>query len=129
LIARHTGRFLFSLLQKIADSMLNWIQLTSEDQLDGLINDPSKPVFALFKHSTRCSISAMVKNRLERSWDEQIQPPVYLIDLLKYRSISNFIAERFAVQHESPQLLIIQNKECVKHWSHTEISTDLVTGF
>jgi bacillithiol system protein YtxJ len=105
--------------------MLNWNSLTSETQLQELIQNSKISTVAIFKHSTRCSISQMVKNRLERSWNQSSNLPVYLLDLLKHRQISNQIAEHFEVRHESPQLLIIQKGKCVNHQSHTEISADI----
>jgi bacillithiol system protein YtxJ len=105
--------------------MLNWISLTSETQLQELIENSGSSSCAIFKHSTRCSISSMAKNRLERSWNQSITTPVYLLDLLNHRQLSNQIAEQFEVQHESPQLLIIQKGKCINHQSHTEISTDI----
>lgn len=105
--------------------MANWEELIREDQLK-LIDDLSKerPVL-LFKHSTRCSISAMVLDRLHRDWDEealsQLGISVFVLDLIKYRTISDDIARNYAVSHQSPQVLMIRNGQCVYHASHFEI--------
>jgi bacillithiol system protein YtxJ len=65
----------------------------------------------------------MAKMRLEQNWDFKAdEVEVYYLDLLQYRSISNEIAERFGVYHESPQLLLIQNGSCVYDASHLDIS-------
>ncbi|MFN5317545.1 MAG: bacillithiol system redox-active protein YtxJ [Bacteroidia bacterium] len=77
----------------------------------------------IFKHSTRCSISRMALDRLERSL--KANEPAYFLDLLNYRELSNLISERFSVQHESPQVLIIKNGECTLHASHNAITADL----
>jgi len=75
----------------------------------------------IFKHSTRCSISGVAKNRLERS-----TPPdnvdFYFLDLIRNREISRKIAEEFEVFHESPQVLLIKNGECVYDESHSGIN-------
>ena len=47
---------------------------------------------------------------------------LYYLDLLNYRDISNAIADRFDVVHESPQLLIIRNGEVINHASHGSIN-------
>lgn len=47
--------------------------LTSELQFLDLLK--TQTMFAVFKHSTRCSISAVVKNRIERDWNLEI--PIY----------------------------------------------------
>jgi bacillithiol system protein YtxJ len=62
----------------------------------------------------------MAKNRLEKN----TQPDdidFYFLDLIKYRPISNKIAEIFKIYHESPQILLIKNDECVYDESHSGI--------
>ncbi len=74
----------------------------------------------IFKHSTRCSISSVAKNRLEKS-KTQKEVSFYFLDLLAYRSLSNAIAARFSIEHESPQILVIKEGECVYDESHMGI--------
>ncbi len=64
----------------------------------------------------------MVKSRFEREWADNPAAPVYYLDLIKYRDISNTIADKLSVKHESPQVLVIKNGECVYHASHNAIS-------
>lgn len=96
---------------------MKWEILTSEEQFRQLLE--SKPLFAVFKHSTRCSISSMAKSRLERDWD--LDMPIYYLDLIQYRSLSNFIAHRSGIEHESPQLIVFQNGKAVYDASHSSI--------
>lgn len=100
---------------------MNWISLTDVEQL-AQINEESgtKPV-VIFKHSTRCSISNMAKSRLERE-NAPDNTAFYYLDLLKYRDISNKIAANYAVHHESPQVLLIKNGECIYEETHNGIS-------
>jgi bacillithiol system protein YtxJ len=111
--------------------MIKWIPLESEQQLNALTERSKTVPCLILKHSTTCSISAMAKTRLERQWDftnEEIEP--YYLDLLKYRPISHAIAEKFSVHHESPQILLIRNKECTYDASHLDISvTELRSCF
>lgn len=112
---------------------MNWLPLSSEKQLSE-INDLSSQAgidgVVLFKHSTRCSISSIAKNRLERSWKFDSQKlPVYYLDLLSYREISNKIADHFKIEHQSPQLLIIKDGKCIYSASHSEIETASIEGF
>jgi bacillithiol system protein YtxJ len=44
--------------------------------------------------------------------------------LISFREISNKIAEQFKVHHESPQMLLIKNGECIYETSHGEISAE-----
>jgi bacillithiol system protein YtxJ len=101
---------------------MNWQQLTDMAQLDGLIENSFQQSLFIFKHSTRCSISATVLRRFEQSWTEEATATGYFLDLLAHRPISNAIAERLNVDHESPQVLLLQDGRCVWHASHYEIS-------
>jgi bacillithiol system protein YtxJ len=99
---------------------MNWIPLTDKHQLDELVKESQSKTVAIFKHSTRCSVSAMVKRSLERDWKAD-QLPIYYLDLIAYRSLSNEIANRFSVRHESPQLILIKNGEAIYDASHEGI--------
>ena len=100
---------------------MNWIALTSEDQLTQIRERSEERPQVIFKHSTRCSISSVAKGRLERS---KVPPGAdfYYLDLIGYRSISNKIAEVFNIHHESPQVLVIKNGECIYDDSHMGIN-------
>lgn len=50
--------------------------------------------------------------------------PLYFLDLIKYRDISNQIAQDFQVHHQSPQLLLIKDGECILDQSHSGISLE-----
>ena len=99
---------------------MNWIALTDIAQLDRVVEDSTTKPVLLFKHSTRCSISDMAKARLDRSNLSDTMDAYYL-DLITYRPLSQAIAERFAVHHESPQILLIRNGECILDASHNSI--------
>ncbi len=97
---------------------MKWENLTSEQQLSDLIQQENP--FAVFKHSTRCSISSMAKNRVEREWNLDI--PIYYLDLLNFRSVSNLIAQLSGVEHASPQLIVFQNGKSIYDASHNAIA-------
>jgi bacillithiol system protein YtxJ len=102
---------------------MNWIPLINEHQLEEIrIVSAQKPQL-IFKHSTRCSISSIAKNRLERSF-VPLNVEFHFLDLIKYRGISNKIEEVFSVSHESPQVLLIKNGECIYDESHNGISME-----
>ena len=102
---------------------MNWLPLTTIAQLDGIQEESRLHPVVIFKHSTTCSISAMAKNRLERE-AEPDGVPVYYLDLLAYRPISNAIAQQYGIKHESPQILIIHNGSCVYDESHNGVRMD-----
>lgn len=105
--------------------MINWLVLDREQQLDEIAALSNDIPCVIFKHSTRCSISSAAKYRLEEQWDfsaEAIRP--YFLDLLAHRNVSDLIAKRFDVYHESPQLLLIKNGECICQASHLDINAE-----
>lgn len=102
---------------------MNWIPLESLEQLQEIKQATGYSL--LFKHSTRCSISLMAKKKFEFEGDSIPEnTPVYFLDLLKNRPISNAIVEIFGVYHQSPQLLLIKDGECIFDASHGEISAE-----
>jgi bacillithiol system protein YtxJ len=102
---------------------MNWITLDTLEQLEDInalsFNKPQ----ILFKHSTTCSISLMAKNRLDKG-DIADNAAIYYLDLLQYRPISNAIAAKYNVIHQSPQVLVIKNGECVYEETHNGITLD-----
>ncbi|WP_313111064.1 bacillithiol system redox-active protein YtxJ [Aequorivita sediminis] len=99
-----------------------WHVLGKIEQLDDLVaQSKTKPV-AIFKHSTRCGVSRGVLKMFEKNYslnDGQLK--LYFLDLLQNRDISNEIATRFKVNHESPQLIVIKDGVVVHHDSHNGI--------
>jgi bacillithiol system protein YtxJ len=102
---------------------MNWIPLQEEGQLRQICEKSAGRPQVIFKHSTRCSTSALVKSRLERV-EQPERIDFYFLDLLSHRSISNSISRTFRVDHESPQVLLIVNGECVYDESHLGITMD-----
>lgn len=102
------------------------LELNTQNQIIE-INDlsASKPII-IFKHSTRCSISSAALNRFEKVYANvnAAEMPVYYLDLIKFRDISNLIAQHYQVEHQSPQTLLIQNGKCTHHASHFEIDLE-----
>jgi len=102
---------------------MNWIPLQDEGQLRQIREKSAGRPQVIFKHSTRCPTSALVKGRLERG-EQPAKIDFYYLDLLRHRPISNRISETFQVEHESPQVLLIVNGECVYEESHMGITMD-----
>ena len=99
---------------------MKWTAIDDESDINRILEKSHTAPVIIFKHSTRCAISAMAKSRL----DKQNAPEgidFYYLDLLKHRDISNRIASRFEVKHESPQILCIHNEQCVYHENHNGI--------
>lgn len=105
---------------------MNWHTLTTEEQLQQIKTDSKTKTQLIFKHSTRCSVSSMALNRLNR---ETSFPDIeyHFLDLIAYRSLSQKVADEFNVHHESPQILLIKNGECFYDESHSGISMNEIT--
>lgn len=102
---------------------IHWIELNSLQQLIEIKELSKTRPQVIFKHSTRCAISSMAKSRLERN-TQPTETDFYILDLLKYRPLSHKIATDFTVHHESPQVLLIKNTECIYEESHGGIQMD-----
>ncbi|MDF9796882.1 bacillithiol system protein YtxJ [Catalinimonas alkaloidigena] len=103
---------------------MNWKQLDKLNIVEEIKTKSAEYPILIFKHSTRCSISSMALNRLERAWKAELSESseAYLLDLIKNREISNAVASTFDVAHQSPQVLVIKDGKCVYHNSHMGIS-------
>lgn len=99
---------------------MNWLALNQLSQVEEIIVESKLSPIIIFKHSTRCSISQMSLSRFERKWNNETIK-CYFLDILSFRSISNFLAEKLEIIHESPQVLVIKNGNCVYHDSHNGI--------
>lgn len=100
-----------------------WITLNSIEQLDTIVENSKIKTQIIFKHSTRCGVSRMVISQFKKGYHlTEAVADLYYLDLLDHRDISQTIAERFNVVHESPQLLVLKNGIVVKHTSHGAIN-------
>jgi bacillithiol system protein YtxJ len=113
---------------KTSSSKVNWISLKDLGQLNEIIAISHEKPVLIFKHSTRCSVSRMALKQFENEFDLEDRVATYYLDLLEHRDISNEIATRFKVYHQSPQLLLIQNGKSVYDVSHSDIDAVELNG-
>jgi bacillithiol system protein YtxJ len=96
-------------------------------QLEEIVQASALKPQLIFKHSTRCSISAAAKYRLEA--DHLLlenNANLYFLDLLLHRDISSEIAQTFGVRHESPQIILVYEGKSVLDLSHYDIEPDAI---
>ncbi len=107
-----------------------WKNLETETQWKEIIEQSRQQPVLVFKHSTRCSISVMALDRINRSWKPENGNSIsaWYLDLLNYREISNQIAADTGVEHQSPQLLMIKDGKCVKSETHQAIRLEEFIG-
>ena len=114
---------LFGSKEAKEEKQLPWISLTTKEQLLE-ISERSKvrPQF-IFKHSTTCGISRMVLGMFSKNYPlDEDSADLYFLDLHAYREVSDEVAVKFQVLHQSPQLLVIKNGTTVFHTSHGAIA-------
>lgn len=102
---------------------MNWIVLNEEAQIEQIKKESEQQPVVIFKHSTRCGTSDMIKMRLERA-GQPASVKFYYVDVIRHRPVSQKLAEVFDVYHESPQVLLIKDGECVYDESHNGIMMD-----
>ena len=103
------------------ENKISWNELTDLLQLDEIIAISNEKPVAIFKHSTRCSVSRMALKQFENEFNSSDKVIPYFLDLIEYRAISNEIANRFGVTHQSPQLILIKEGKAVYNVSHSDI--------
>ena len=109
--------------------MDNWHTLNSEEQLNDIVAASHKRPQLIFKHSTRCGISASAQDRLfDAAGDLARHMDLHFLDLIAFRPVSNAIAKRLNVPHQSPQVIVLQQGEAVYAASHYGISPEKIRG-
>lgn len=107
-----------------------WKNLSSIDQLEEIEEESHETLTVIFKHSTRCGISLHAKHNLESAWDfKEEELNFYYLDLLNHRDVSNEIAHRYRVVHQSPQIIVLKNGQAIFDTSHNAISTKAIKSY
>ena len=102
-----------------------WKILSSLQELDHILANPQEKPIVFFKHSIRCGTSSYAKHRLEEGWDlDDADLDFYYLDLINHREVSNAIAQRTGVTHQSPQIIVIKAGTPVFNMSHHQISIE-----
>ncbi|MBL7729010.1 MAG: bacillithiol system redox-active protein YtxJ [Dinghuibacter sp.] len=103
--------------------MSGWKPLTDSSLLEQVSKDSHTRPQVIFKHSTRCSVSSGALSRLNQHVFPE-QADFYFLDLIRFRSVSNEVAEVFHIRHESPQIILLWQNQVVYHASHRQIVFD-----
>src|SRR3954470_18238257 len=99
---------------------MEFIPLENESQLTQIAESQGSQI--IFKHNTSCPISRSVKQKLQNEGDQlPADVPFYILDILTNQKLSKTVAERFNVQHESPQLILLKEGISIYSESHYHI--------
>lgn len=95
------------------------MQLRDKTELDEVLKSPTA---ILYKHSPRCGICTAARLEVSVFADSHPEIPVYQVDVLSQRPLSNAIAERLAIRHKSPQAIVLRDGEVAWHGAHFRVS-------
>ena len=84
--------------------------LSTRDETDAVFGEGEA---ILFKHNTTCPISANAHREMESFLSGGTGVPVYRIDLHASRDVSDHVAARTGITHESPQVILLRGGEPV----------------
>lgn len=96
-------------------------EITKNTDLESLFGQDS---FLVFKHSAACPLSWAAHAQVTRARSSHPGAPIYLLPVLKERAVSNAIAARTGVRHESPQVILIRGGRAAESASHASITQD-----
>ena len=101
---------------------MSWVPFQSEAQWHEILAASHVSPQLIFKHSTRCSISSMILSRFEGSeLFQKSDLTCWMLDLIAFREVSNFVAAETQVWHESPQCIVIDKSKVIYAESHGSI--------
>jgi len=108
----------------------DWISLTDIEQLEEIIVQSYEQTIVIFKHSTRCSISRFALNNFEKDYNYSKESMLaYYLDLIIFRDVSNEIARKFQIEHQSPQIIVIKKGKAIFSTSHENIEAGILERF
>lgn len=106
-------------------------EIMQPEEVESIVAESANhPVF-IFKHSTRCPISAGAYRRVSDYFDDansqaEAPPPVYLVKVVESRPVSNAVAEDLRVPHQSPQMILVKDGQAVWSTTHHNINAETI---
>ena len=104
---------------------MNTQTLESTDQADALI-DSDQPTW-IFKDSNTCPISANAREGVKGYTLDHPDDTVGHLVVQDHRDVSDHIAERLGVKHQTPQIILVGNGKALWNASHFKITAKAMT--
>lgn len=102
-----------------------WYLIRTTQELDDVISASGEKSQVIFKHSNSCGVSFFAKKNLDSMTPEETsEADLYMIDVLRNRDVSYYLADKFQIRHESPQAFVIKNKKVVWSGSHNSVTSE-----
>jgi len=99
-------------------------EIQDEQTLDAVLGAERA---VLYKHSTRCIVSTWSIREVRAFSEAHPDWPVYVLKVIEERRLSDAVAERLGIRHQSPQAFVIRDGRCVWDASHSDISADALS--
>lgn len=98
-------------------------KLDSLEKLEDLFARSHEVPIVIFKHSSRCGVSAMVSRRMVG-----LEAEINIVVVQTSRDVSTAIEEKTGVRHQTPQALIVRNGEAVYQASHYSVNPEALAS-
>lgn len=116
-------------LQNGAETSEHWNVLEDISDVDEVLQKSKERPQLLYKHSNRCGTCMFAKSEIEkRSEDIEERADMHFIDVINSREVSNYLAEKLNLRHESPQAILLANGKVIWHNSHSAIKSTKILG-
>lgn len=99
-----------------------WRTLQDSADIEALADTSHHTPCVIFKHSPRCTTSLMKHYTLSLEWPfapDAVQ--AYLVDVVAQPHVAQAVSDFFQEHHQSPQVLLIRNGECIYEESQLDI--------
>ena len=97
---------------------------------EGALDEVKQAELAVvYKHSPICPVSWSAKREVKRFLEQNADASVYLVNVVQDRALSRQLADDLGVRHESPQAILMQSGNVVRHASHHEITAQLLEAW
>jgi bacillithiol system protein YtxJ len=105
-------------------------EIMNDKDWDMVLAESKKGSVFVFKHSTECEISAGAAFRTNEWLKKAAKktPKFYFVKVIERKPVSQKIAKRINVTHESPQLLLLKDGKHVWNTSHKKITAKAIEG-
>ncbi|PZM63503.1 bacillithiol system redox-active protein YtxJ [Paenibacillus dendritiformis] len=104
--------------------------IDTEQALQEWIDSTKEQTAVLFKHSTRCPISARANEEMGKVAEEFEPRGIAMgrILVVEHRDAALACTDKLGIQHESPQVIVMKEGQVVWHDSHHAITFDNVSS-
>lgn len=101
--------------------------IESVQEIDTILEKSKEKMQIIFKHSTVCPISRMSHDKMKAEYPlNEENADIYYIGVIEQRPISNYVAEKLKVQHESPQMIVLKDGKSIFNESHLMIDPKIL---